>query len=51
MSILLILLMSANLIAGVLLLPALIAWTRPHFLLRHERSSPVAETASVRAVS
>jgi predicted RND superfamily exporter protein len=51
MSILLILLMSANLIAGVLLLPALIAWTRPRFLLRHQQSSPGAETAAVRAVS
>lgn len=51
MSILLILLMSANLIAGVLLLPALIAWTRPRFLVRDERSRSDAETAAVRAVS
>ncbi|HTW88867.1 MAG TPA: MMPL family transporter [Candidatus Binataceae bacterium] len=51
MSILLILLMSANLIAGVLLLPALIAWIQPRFLLRDERRNSEAEAASVRAVS
>jgi predicted RND superfamily exporter protein len=34
MSVLVVLLMSANLIAGVMLLPALIAWTRPRFLTR-----------------
>jgi len=36
MSVLLILLMSTNLIAGLLLLPALIAWSRPRFLARYE---------------
>ncbi|MGH7907485.1 MAG: efflux RND transporter permease subunit [Candidatus Binataceae bacterium] len=36
MSVLLILLMSANLIAGVLILPALIVLVRPGFLTRHE---------------
>lgn len=51
MSILLILLMSANLIAGVLLLPALIAWTRLRFLVGHGQTPPGAEAASLRAVS
>ncbi len=41
MSILLILLMSTNLIAGLLLLPALIAWRRPTFLTRYEGSEPM----------
>ena len=51
MSILLILLMSTNLIAGVLLLPALIAWLRPRFLVRHEQLHAGRETPAVRAVS
>jgi hypothetical protein len=36
MSLLLILLMTTNLIAGLLLLPALIAWRRPRFITRYE---------------
>jgi predicted RND superfamily exporter protein len=36
MSVLLILLMSANLIVGVLILPGLIAWSRPRFVMRYE---------------
>jgi predicted RND superfamily exporter protein len=38
MSVLLILLMSTNLIAGLLLIPALIAWIRPRFITRYERN-------------
>jgi len=41
MSVLLILLMSTNLIAGLLLLPALIAWRRPRFLTRYENVVPM----------
>ncbi|MBF6569619.1 MAG: MMPL family transporter [Candidatus Binataceae bacterium] len=37
MSILLILLMAVNLIVGVLMLPAYIAWRRPRFITRYER--------------
>jgi predicted RND superfamily exporter protein len=51
MSILLILLMSANLVAGVLLLPALISWLRPRFLVRHEQLHAGREAPAVRAVS
>ena len=51
MSVMLILLMSANLIAGVMLTPALIAWLRPRFLLRYEQSRGGADTQSARAVS
>jgi len=36
MSLLLILLMTTNLIVGLLLLPALIAWRRPRFITRYE---------------
>jgi predicted RND superfamily exporter protein len=36
MSVLLILLMSANLIVGLLILPGLIAWIRPRFVVRYE---------------
>src|SRR5439155_26668652 len=35
MSVLLILLMAANLIVGLLILPGYIAWRRPHFLNRY----------------
>jgi uncharacterized protein len=42
MSVLLILLMSTNLIAGLLLLPALIAWGRPRFLTRYEKPMPMS---------
>ncbi len=51
MSVLLILLMSANLIAGVMLLPALIARLRPRFLTRDESGAAAVEAASARAVS
>jgi predicted RND superfamily exporter protein len=34
MSLILILLMTTNLIAGVLILPSLVAWTRPRFVTR-----------------
>ncbi len=46
MSILLMLLMSTNLVAGLLLLPALIAWTRPRFITRYESSELAAEQAA-----
>jgi hypothetical protein len=36
MSVLLIFLMATNMIAGVLILPAYIAWRRPNFVLRYE---------------
>jgi predicted RND superfamily exporter protein len=36
MSVLLILLMSANMIVGLLILPAIIAWGRPQFITRYE---------------
>ncbi len=36
MSVLLIFLMATNMIAGVLILPAYIAWRRPHFITRYE---------------
>jgi len=39
MSTLLILLMTTNLIAGLLILPALLLMLRPQFLLRHEGST------------
>jgi uncharacterized protein len=42
MSVLLILLMSTNLIAGLLLLPALIAWRQPRFLSRYENTGQVS---------
>jgi len=37
MSVLLIFLMGTNMIAGVLILPAFIAWRRPRFIARYER--------------
>jgi hypothetical protein len=46
MSVLLILLMTTNLIAGLLLLPALIAWIRPAFITRYERSGLAAQHAA-----
>lgn len=36
MSVLLIFLMATNMIAGLLILPAFIAWRRPHFIARYE---------------
>ncbi|HEX5317332.1 MAG TPA: MMPL family transporter, partial [Candidatus Kapabacteria bacterium] len=38
MSVLLIFLMGTNMIAGVLILPAFIAWRRPRFIARYERT-------------
>jgi predicted RND superfamily exporter protein len=35
MSVLLILLMTANLLVGLLIVPAVIVWTRPRFMSRH----------------
>jgi predicted RND superfamily exporter protein len=46
MSMLLILLMSTNLIAGLLLLPALISWVRPAFITRYERGELAAQHAA-----
>ncbi len=44
MSVLLIFLMGTNMIAGVLILPAFIAWRRPRFIARYERkiAPPIA---------
>jgi len=39
MSVLLIFLMGTNMVAGILILPAFIAWRRPHFIARYERPS------------
>ncbi|HKV55681.1 MAG TPA: MMPL family transporter [Candidatus Binataceae bacterium] len=39
MSVLLILLMIANLIVGLLILPAYVAWRRPRFIARYERGA------------
>ncbi|MGH7932046.1 MAG: efflux RND transporter permease subunit [Candidatus Binataceae bacterium] len=47
MSVLLILLMIANLIVGVLILPAFIAWRRPNFIARYE--TPGAATPEAMA--
>jgi len=43
MSVLLILLMSANMVAGLLILPAVIAWTRPRFITRYEQTASGAQ--------
>jgi predicted RND superfamily exporter protein len=54
MSVLLILLMSANMIAGLLILPAVIAWTRPRFITRYEqtaRAQPTVGAAAKQATS
>jgi hypothetical protein len=48
MSVLLIFLMGTNMIAGVLILPAFIAWRRPRFIARYERSPGAAEIAAAR---
>lgn len=50
MSVLLILLMCTNLIAGLLLLPAMIAWIRPGFLTRYESREGMSETAASKPV-
>jgi len=49
MSVLLILLMSANLVVGMLILPAVIAWRRPRFIVRFEAredGKPAAQAIS-----
>jgi uncharacterized protein len=54
MSVLLILLMSANMVAGLLILPAVIAWTRPRFITRYEqtvRAQPTVGAAATQATS
>ncbi len=38
MSVLLVFLMGTNMIAGVLILPAFIAWQRPKFIARFEKA-------------
>src|SRR5712692_9382319 len=48
MSVLLIFLMGTNMIAGVLILPAFIAWRRPAFIARYERKPRAAEVAAAR---
>jgi predicted RND superfamily exporter protein len=49
MSILLILLMSTNLVAGLLIMPALIAWRRPRFLTRYEANDSAASRIGEKA--
>jgi len=55
MSVLLILLMSANMIAGLLILPAVIAWTRPRFITRYRqaasRAHPTVAASATQATS
>ena len=46
MSVLLIFLMGTNMIAGVLILPAFIAWRRPHFIARYERKGTTRVAAA-----
>jgi predicted RND superfamily exporter protein len=46
MSVLLIFLMGTNMIAGVLILPAFIAWRRPHFIARYERKGAAQVAAA-----
>jgi predicted RND superfamily exporter protein len=46
---LLILFMSTNLVAGLLIMPALIAWRRPQFLTRYEGSDAAAARAGEKA--
>jgi uncharacterized protein len=49
MSVLLILLMVANLVVGLLILPSFIAWQRPRFLSRYVAVEPGAERGAGRA--
>jgi predicted RND superfamily exporter protein len=49
MSILLILLMSTNLIAGLLIIPALIAWKRPQFITGYEVRKADAQSVGGKA--
>jgi len=51
MSVLLILLMSANIVVGLLILPAVIAWWRPRFITRYERSERSQRAAAAHAIS
>lgn len=51
MSVMLILLMSANIVVGLLILPAVIAWWRPRFITRYERRERGQQAATARAVS
>ena len=53
MSVLLIILMSVNVVMGLLVLPALIAWLRPHFITRYEQGEGAAQRAAqaTRAIS
>jgi len=46
MSVLLVFLMGTNMIAGVLILPAFIAWRRPHFIARYERKGAARVAAA-----
>jgi predicted RND superfamily exporter protein len=46
MSVLLIFLMGTNMIAGVLILPAYIAWRRPRFISRYEKKRPSEAAAA-----
>jgi predicted RND superfamily exporter protein len=46
MSVLLIFLMGTNMIAGVLILPTFIAWRRPHFIARYQKSPAEKLTAA-----
>ncbi len=48
MSVLLIFLMATNMIAGVLILPAFIAWQHPAFIGRYERVQPRSDRAAAR---
>jgi predicted RND superfamily exporter protein len=49
MSILLILLMSTNLVAGQLIMPVLIGWRRPRFITRYEVGHPAARRVGEKA--
>jgi predicted RND superfamily exporter protein len=51
MSVLLILMMTSNLVAGVFMLPALIAWSQPRFLTCRKQDSATLEPASSAAGS
>ncbi len=47
MSVLLIFLMGTNMIAGVLILPAFIAWRRPRFITRYQPAGAAAAAQRV----
>jgi predicted RND superfamily exporter protein len=47
MSVLLIFLMGTNMIAGVLILPAYIAWRRPRFIMRYEQAEATGPAMAV----